>query len=635
MSGSEDTYETKAEALKDPKKARQYWLDCLDAADKEEKDWRKVAEATEKIYTGKTRASFNILHSNVETTVPAIYNSVPIADCRPRYNDKNETARKAAQVLERALTYEASEYDIDEHLEQTVRDMEVPGRGVSFIEFDPIIDKKPRLDPTTGQPAMDPKGQPLLDEKVIWASVRCAFLPWQRFRRGPGATWQEIPWVSREKFMTRDELIELAGNEIGKKVTLDASQEGATAKDKSKREKTVWKCAKVHEIWDRDTRQVFYIATGYDEGPLAVLPDPLGLKDFFPTPRPMQCLRVPGTMVPIVGYSLYSEQAEELNIVSTRILALIKVAKYRGVRASEIQELGDFADLDDGEFMPSKEAMALLQNGGSLANAFWIMPLGELMALIKELGAQREIIKQTIFELSGIADIMRGATNANETLGAQQLKAKWGSLRVQNRQKEVQRYCRDIYRIKAEIIAEHFPPEVLSMIAGEDLPPEVLELLKSDVHRRFLVDIETDSTIQADRARDQAQMTQFLTASGQFMQLATASVQAGIPPELPLVIYQSFASKFKLGKQVDDVIAKLTEAAAPIMEQKQKSDAEAKAKADEAAAIAKEGAIADVQKKQEEAVGQKIENEGKQVENVRQQVAPIAQPAPEPGGFVQ
>lgn len=604
---TEGIYETREQAIEDPKSARQYWLDALDAAGTEEKDWREVADRTWKIYTGETRAAFNILHANTETIVPAVYNSTPIPDCRPRYNDRNEIARKAAQTLERALSYQVDEYDFDEKIEKVVRDMAVPGRGIAWVNFVPMV-----------QPSI---------ERLIWASVTCEHVPWERFRHGPGNTWDEVPWVARQKFMTRDELIELAGEEIGQEVELNATQNDLTDKEnKAKREKTVWLCAEVWEIWDRDTRKVWYVATGFDRSPIAVLDDPLGLAGFFPCPRPMQALSKPGSMTPIVPYTMYSAQAEEMNTISQRILKLVSIAKYRGIRASEVAEFDQLETLEDGQFMASSEAMGLLQSGTrGLDAAIWVMPLQDLILVIRELVAQREAIKQVIYELTGIADIMRGVSQASETLGAQQLKAQWGSLRVQVMQKEVQRFCRDLFRIKAEIIAEKFTPEILSMVAGEPLQPPVIELLQSDIQRRFMVDIETDSTIQADKTRDQQAITNFLTASAQYLQVAAPAVQSGmLPPDLALAVYQSFVSRFKLGKQVEDILARLGEQAQPMIQQQQQEKQKQKALQDRATQIGEATAVAEMQKKQAEAEGQRIEN-------VRAMVEPtVADP-----GFIQ
>lgn len=67
------------------------WLQRISSAETREDDWRKDAEAAEKTYACDPKAKngklydFNILHSNVETIVPAIYNSTPVPDVRPRF----------------------------------------------------------------------------------------------------------------------------------------------------------------------------------------------------------------------------------------------------------------------------------------------------------------------------------------------------------------------------------------------------------------------------------------------------------------------------------------------------------------------------------------------------------------------
>ena len=454
---------------------------------------------------------------------------------------------------------------------------------------------------------------------LVWEAVKCEFVPYDRFRRGPGVCWEQVSWVAFQKFFTRDELIQLAGEEIGRNVPLDsATTDTAEGMDgKARREKDVFRCAAVWEIWDRDQRQVVYVSKAFEEAPLAVLPDPLRLIGFFPTPRPLQVLNQPGTMVPIVPYSVYERQARELDRISDRILKLTEMAKFRGVRAAELAELDSLETLEEGQFMPSSEAMALINNNGDLSKSIWVMPLGDLLGVIRELVQQREIIKKTIFEQMGIADIMRGASAATETLGAQRLKAQWGSLKVQIWQNEVQRFWRDLFRLKAEIIAEHFQRDTLMAISGErpqdhsefKALEQVFSLLKSDVHRRYMIDIETDSTIQADRTRDQHTWNEFLQASAQFARVFGPMVQQGlIPAELPIALYQSYSSRFKVGKQVEDLLSKFAEMAAPHAKQRQDAETKAKQQQNEAREIAKAGATLDLQKKHQEVIGQQIEN---------------------------
>jgi hypothetical protein len=68
----------------DLKRLGSAWIDKIKQAEKREKDWMKDAEDAECAYLAgqtddisKTVPEWNILHSNVETIVPAIYNSTP------------------------------------------------------------------------------------------------------------------------------------------------------------------------------------------------------------------------------------------------------------------------------------------------------------------------------------------------------------------------------------------------------------------------------------------------------------------------------------------------------------------------------------------------------------------------------
>jgi hypothetical protein len=71
-------------------------------------------------------------------------------------------------------------------------------------------------------------------------------------------------------------------------------------------------------------------------------------------------------------------------------------------------------------------------------------------------------VKQTIYEVTGISDIVRGASKANETATAQQIKGQWAGLRISTRQKRFADFARDLIRLKAEVIAERFDPQTLS-----------------------------------------------------------------------------------------------------------------------------------------------------------------------------
>jgi myosin heavy subunit len=178
--------------------------------------------------------------------------------------------------------------------------------------------------------------------------------------------------------------------------------------------------------------------------------------------------------------------------------------------------------------------------------------------------------------------VVRGATKASETLGAQQLKAKYAGMRISARQGRFQRFIRDIYRIKAELIAEHFEPQVLQMISGINVIPDqqwvmlkqqkqipagavsetefsqALALVKSSKLRGFKIDVETDSTIPEDKTEEQDKRVQFITALSQYLANALPAVQQGLLPAAIAREGMLFAVRaFKVGSELEEVLEQL------------------------------------------------------------------------------
>lgn len=624
-------YEGRAEALKDNQSAARYWINALQLAGKEEKGWRDEAKIAVKTYEGSKKSAFNILFSNTETIKAAAYNSVPVPDIRTRFGDRNEVARQGAQVLERGLTYAIDEYDFDDTIRKAVQDAILPGRGVVWVNYEPLM----RTVQDEG-----PDGQPISRDVIEWQMATCQRVPYQLFRRGPADQWGAVPWVAKCDFYTRDEMLKLPGvvPEAAMAVPLD-SVDSQFGDDATEREKSPFKRAAVWQVWDKATRTVFYVAENYGTGLVGMIADPLGLLDFFPCPRPLMPIGKPDTLIPVTPYKMYREQAEELNLVTQRIKALVALLKYRGIRASEIRELDGIEDLDDGEFKPSDGALAALAGGvKSLSDAIWVMPINEIIQVVRELVLQREQIKQAIFELTGIADIMRGASAPSETLGAQQLKAQWGSLRVADLQKDIQRFIRDIFRLKAEIMASKFTAKTFGYINGDMLPDEVLAFLRGDIQRAYSIDIETDSTIRGDLNRSQQNMAMFLQGTAQFAHslgnlIATPNNPMGvIPPKLALTVFASFARQFKLGKSVEDELARSMEQLEQQASQPQQPSPEQQAEQEEAKKLSRAATIADVTKRTADAAKAQGEAQGQQIENARAAATPITPPN---RGFVQ
>jgi hypothetical protein len=630
-------YEDKPDdKTKDRSETVSYWLNAIEAATNAEEDWRKEADGAVNVYRGDKDADnvfarsreFNIFHSNIETTLPAIYNSTPVPDVRRRFGDKDGVARVVSQLLERNLSYAIDSYDFDETMRTALFDASVAGRGVIRVRYKPYFTE---MAPTPGEAEDNgesypeapeaPEGvanvaQPEPNEALSYEEVCCEYVPWKRFRMGPADDWSGVPWIAFEHLLSREEIKQLCGDDEKKAyaVSLDCKIGGdpAGSDDESQAPKSdITRRARVWEIWDREEGKVIFIASGYATEPLLEEDDPLGLEGFYPIPRPIQWINTPGNMVPVCPYSIYRSLVEELNEITFRIKRLVRQIRVRGGYAGGQSDINSLAMADDGELVPFANLEMLLADNGDINKMLLWWPIEPQVKALSQLYQQREQVKQTIYEVTGISDIVRGASKASETATAQEIKNQWGSLRIQKMQQEVQRFARDLFRLKAEIIATKFQPETVMMVAGvqlmpaaqkqalqaqmqameqqgqqpgqpgqpapqaPQLPPEmqkalnepsiedVFGVMQSDMMRAYRVDIESDSTVRGDLTRNQKSMGDFLAGTAQYIGAVGPAVQAGqMDAQVAVEIFSAFSRNFKLGKQVEDALEKMAESAA-------------------------------------------------------------------------
>jgi hypothetical protein len=540
-------------------------------AEKCEKDWRKTANEARKTYRGEKKAqnSYNILWANTEVIAPNLYNSAPRPDVRRRYRDADPVGKQVAEVLERALSFESDFCDFNEVMKAAVFDSVLPGRGTCRIRFDPTYEEvektaPPVAQPVLGQPmaammpGMQPQGQeiasqmtPEMESKLTSAKAYPEKVCYDAFTLAPSDTWENMPWLKYEHELTKAEIKEkFPGFE--EKVQYDVMISGGD--DKLNIEPSVFMRCRVWEIWDKTEKKVLWIAPTYEQAPLKVEDDKLGLRDFYDMPKPIYAIEDTSSLIPVCEYSLYEEQAKELNRITKRINKLTEALKVRGVYDATLVELQALMQSDDNDMVPTKDSTIALQAGG-FDKAIWMMPIEQLAKVLAGLYTQREQIKMIIYEVIGISDILRGSTNPNETLGAQQLKAQTGSVRLQRRQRDVQRFARDAFNIMAEIMAEHYPAELLTIMTGVQVTPEMVQVMQRDLMRGIRVDVETDSTIAADQAKSRAEVAEIMEGVGGFVQSFGPAVQSGaLSMDSAKKVFISVIRKAKLGREVEDAL---------------------------------------------------------------------------------
>jgi hypothetical protein len=646
LSGAVDT------AKADPKV--QAWLKELDAARKRVKEYRKDASRVVKLYEGgkASESPFNILYSNTETLAPALYNNPPRPVVQRRFKDDDPLGKVASDVARRSLEFlidnELGDYTpFDDLMSQAVLEALVPGSGVTWFRYDAAITEQPEPNnPTEGQEDATGEGEieatqgeihdePL--EQVEYETVCGEAVPWDRFLHGYAKQWKDVPWVAREHFMTRDELVKNFGEEIGHLIPLNISgkAQAAGSHDGDEEEKVTdaegVDLGHVFEIWDKETKMVRFLAPSYPAGFVKEVEDPLQLSGFFPMPRPLVLFPKISSLVPVPLYTMYEEQAKELNRITVRINKIVQALKVRGFYDSTLEGLDKVLAADDNVLIPA-ENVAAMQQGQTLEKAIWLMPLEKLVAVLQQLYVQRQQVKQVIYEITGISDILRGASVASETATAQNIKNQWGTLRLKKMQKQVARYVRDCLRIMGEIAMTKFSQQTLSQMTGLQFPTaqqkqqaqamlqqlqmqaqqqpqvpgqppaqppapppqilaaaqlpsweEIMGLLTNDLQRNYRIDIETNSTVDAEATEDKQNMGEFLNAVAQFMNGVAPLVQQGTMPfDAAKSILLAVTRRYRFGPEVEDELKKMQPP------QPQGNGADVKAKADLEAAQAEQ-----------------------------------------------
>lgn len=562
------------------------WIEELENEDRVHKPYRMKAEKVEKRYRLEEASRFNVLWSNVEIQHSSLYSQTPKPDVQRRYKEPNDAARDAAEILQRALEFSIDQYDFDGVINPCINNYLVSALGQAKVVYDARFrDADPERVPVLTLSGDDGdeyyEGDQKLDaedvstdeqgaflmrspgEVIAYQSVWCRVVPWKRFRWSPAKDYEGVWWQGEDLYMTEDQVRDTYVLSSGDIIPLGFSHDEGKNKDRK------GKLAKVVEIWDRRNRKRFGLIEGLDKllqyraGEEAAPDDPYGLQNFWPYPKPLFANATAGDWVPVPDFLYYQDQAIELDRITKRIDALTEQLKWRGVRDGAFDKLAELAGASDGQFISIENYGERFGQKG-LESVFAEMPLRGTVDTLKFLHEAREQVKQTIFEITGLSDIVRGATDPNETLGAQQLKGQFANLRVSKRQQLVQRFVRDIMRIKAEIIAEHFEAEQLSMMTGIMVTPEIQSIMRTDALRDFSVDIETDSTIVADQSQEQQNRVEVVRAVTELV-TAWSPIVAQLPPAIEIVkeTVLFLLGGFKAGSALEDTFEKLSDGTTP------------------------------------------------------------------------
>jgi hypothetical protein len=604
----------------EPKKAKA-WLNLLSESEKAFQPWNDHCDNIEKRYASLGRLAdmardkeYQIFWANCEVLKPSIYAKPPVPVVVPKFKDRRPVPQAASELLERCTTVAFDLARINDVMMQLRDDVALIGRGVPWCRY---------------ESKQDQTGYYSTERVCIEYKNRRDFL------HSISRSWYEVTWVAAASYLTRGEARKRFKESSG-----DAYQEADYKVDKDtkavggadKRER-----AKFWEIWHKGERRVVWVAEGCED--ILDEDDPhLDLLNFFPCPKPAYGTVQRNSLVPVPDVLQYKDQLEEVNLLTGRIHALSDALEAKGFYPAGGAEISDAVQAAIKTKTPGRMLVPISNwaaFGGSKEVIIWL-PIDMIAQTITALVALRKQVIDDVYQIIGLSDIMRGQTDPQETLGAQELKTDYGSTRVRDKQGELVRLARDLAEITAEIITEKFDAVTMIEMSQTQLPtqamvqrqiqqvveqmqqhhnqalqmlgnpqvmqqaqanPEqaqqvqqqfqqmqqaasgtiiklkekptieqVLAFLKDNRTKSFVLDIETDSTIQADENAEKQRRGEFIgVLSGllpQLSQMIAAQPQtATFCGELLKFATAPFRAGRSLDGAIDDLVAQMQQQA--------------------------------------------------------------------------
>jgi hypothetical protein len=512
---------------------------------------------------GRDQSRVNLFWSTVQVLLSMLYARPPRADVSRSWQDsEDDQARVAGTMLQRMLnrSFDDNVSAWDASVRNGIEDWLTVGFGQAWLRYEV------KTEPYTIEAVVDPMtGTELVPsteaERIVEEDAPCDYVFWGDFFWSPARTWQEVRWVARRVYMTKDQLVERFGEEIARIVPLTRQFNRDNDTRNSAPQYDPWNKGEVFEIWCKEAKKVYWYAKGA-EVILDVKDDPLGLENFFPCPKPLMANVTTSNFMPRADYIFCQDQFNELDEINTRITWLTRAAKVAGVYD---KTAGDsvgrmFSQAAENQLIPV-DNWAMFAEAGGVKGKIDFAPIDQVVNCIERLRQYRQDKVMQIYEVLGISDVMRGSSKASETATAQQIKAQFGSTRVQLKQFYIAEWITEALRIKAEIICKHFQPETIVKRSNIERTPDIayvqgaLELLKNEEMTEYRISIEADSMAALDWAAERDAAVQFMQGLGAFISQVSPMAQQ-VPEAGPylLKMMQWAVAKFRVSTEIESVL---------------------------------------------------------------------------------
>ncbi len=479
-----------AELKREPKSSAP-WMELIVQAQRAFQDYNDKSDTIDKLYADMnylgsvTRdREYALFWANVQVLMPSIYARPPIPVVVPKFKDRRPVYRVSSEFLERCTNVGFDLADINSVMLSLRDDLAILSRGVAWVRYE----------------SKEEGGTATERICIEWKNRR-------EFVHEPNRVWPEVGWGGVGAWMTLDQMVKrfpdvprakLEGADFQKRRDKNSSEEYSLFDTGEK--------ALVWELWHKNENKIVWITSGVE--PILDEDKPhLKLEGFFPWPKPAYGTCVRNTLIPVPDVMFYKDQLEEINELTARIHALSAALQVRGFYPAGSGELGDAIESALAQVTNDKVLIGISNwaafGGGAAKDSIVWLPTDMVATTIVQCVELRKQMIEDVYQIMGISDIQRGASEAEETYGAQQLKNQNGSYRVRDKQNELIRIARDLVRITGEIMAEKFQQKTMLEMSQMEMPTdaEIRRQVKDLERQAVSIQRATKAAIESPEAQ--------------------------------------------------------------------------------------------------------------------------------------
>ena len=563
--------QTREQFEDNPQGDASFWQTEINAAQQEVRKFHQQGDKIVKRYLDErpsrnsVSSRLNLFSSGINLQRSLLFGNVPSIDISRRFSDAtDDAARVGSEMIERLLNGEIEDNrdGYVDSVEQALFDRLTPGLGVARVRYTAEFEQE-EIEAMMAADGVTVEVEAYTEERKVSEDALIDYVQWKDFLWSPARVWTEVRWVAFRAYVTRDEAEQRFGKDKARRMQYVSREKGS---NKQGLGADPWQRAEVWEIWCKDSRMVYWWTQGCEEI-LDKKEDPLGLRDFFPCPKPMFANLTTSALVPRADFTLYQDQYNEIDVVTTRINMLQSAVRVVGLYdASQPGIKRMLTEAGDNELIPVDQWAAFAERGGIRGQIEW-MPLADIIGAMDKLRDYRRELIELLDQVTGMSDIVRGQAAApNVTATEQKIKGRFASARLQYLQERVADFAADLQRIKAEVIVNLFDDQTIiersNILQTPDAQKanEALQLIRSRF-AEYRVKIQSDQMALADYAAMQAERQQYIQGLSQFMTAAAPLVQQD-PSATPFLLemLKWGMSGFRGAQQIEGVLDRAVEA---------------------------------------------------------------------------